>query len=95
MASTNPAPHSATGEKGQGAERRSLAKASLQTALKDQRTAGPDGGNRRLTQVLSDRVDVVKIYTVATEGDEKAITDFLDKYKMKEYINTWDPKYTR
>jgi len=36
----------------------------------------------------------VKIYTVATEGDEKAVTEFLDKYKMKEYINTWDPEHT-
>lgn len=32
----------------------------------------------------------VKVYTIATEGDEKAITDFITKYKMEEYTNTWD-----
>ena len=36
----------------------------------------------------------VKVFTVATEGDEKAITDFIKKYNMEEYINTWDPEHT-
>lgn len=36
----------------------------------------------------------VKIYTVATEGDQKAITDFIKKYNMSEWINTWDPDHT-
>lgn len=35
----------------------------------------------------------VKIMTVATEGDEKAITDFIKKYNMDEWINTWDNEH--
>ena len=34
----------------------------------------------------------VKIMAVATEGDEKAITDFMVKYKTSNWINTWDPE---
>jgi thiol-disulfide isomerase/thioredoxin len=33
----------------------------------------------------------VKVYTVATEGDNKAVTDFINKYKLEEFTNTWDP----
>ena len=36
----------------------------------------------------------VKIYTVATEGEEKAITDFLTKNKLTEWTNTWNPDHT-
>lgn len=36
----------------------------------------------------------VKVYTVATEGDEKQITDFLKEYHMGEWTNTWDPEHT-
>jgi thiol-disulfide isomerase/thioredoxin len=36
----------------------------------------------------------VKIFTVATEGDEKAINDFIVKYKMGEWTNTWNPDHT-
>lgn len=36
----------------------------------------------------------VKVFTVATEGEEKAITDFITKYKIGGWINTWDPKHT-
>jgi len=36
----------------------------------------------------------VKIYTVATEGDQKAITDFIKKYNMGEWVNTWDSDHT-
>ncbi len=36
----------------------------------------------------------VKVYTVATEGDEKAITDFITKYKIDSWTNTWDPGHT-
>jgi thiol-disulfide isomerase/thioredoxin len=36
----------------------------------------------------------VKVYTVATEGDEKAINDFLVKYKIEDWTNTWDPEHT-
>jgi thiol-disulfide isomerase/thioredoxin len=36
----------------------------------------------------------VKVYTVATEGDEKAITDFINKNKIGEWTNTWDPDHT-
>jgi thiol-disulfide isomerase/thioredoxin len=32
----------------------------------------------------------VKVYTVATEGDETAITDFITKNKLQEFTNTWD-----
>lgn len=36
----------------------------------------------------------VKIFTVATEGEEKAITDFITKYNMGEWTNTWNPDHT-
>jgi thiol-disulfide isomerase/thioredoxin len=36
----------------------------------------------------------VKIYTVATEGEEKAITDFIHKNNMDEWTNTWNPDHT-
>jgi len=36
----------------------------------------------------------VKMYTVATEGEEKAITDFITKYKISDWTNTWDPGHT-
>ena len=32
----------------------------------------------------------VKVFTVATEGSEKAITDFITKNKLDEWTNTWD-----
>ena len=35
----------------------------------------------------------VKMYTVSTEGDEKAIKDFITKYKMDEWTNTWDENH--
>lgn len=36
----------------------------------------------------------VKVFTVATEGEEKQITDFLAKHKIdKKWTNTWDPEY--
>ncbi len=36
----------------------------------------------------------VKIMTVATEGEEKAITDFLTKHKLDtKWINCWDPEH--
>jgi thiol-disulfide isomerase/thioredoxin len=35
----------------------------------------------------------VKIYTVATEGEEKAIVDFIKKYNMEEWTNTWDNEH--
>ena len=36
----------------------------------------------------------VKVYTVATEGDQKAISDFLVSQKLdKKWINTWDPEH--
>ena len=38
--------------------------------------------------VLNDKG--VKVFTVATEGSEKAITDFITKNKLDEWTNTWD-----
>lgn len=35
----------------------------------------------------------VKVYTVATEGEEKAITDFITKNKLDEWTNTWDHEH--
>lgn len=36
----------------------------------------------------------VKVFTVATEGEEKQITGFLTKHKIdKKWTNTWDPEY--
>ncbi|MDR3680694.1 MAG: DUF5106 domain-containing protein [Flavipsychrobacter sp.] len=36
----------------------------------------------------------VKIYSVATEGDEKKIKEFYDKHDLKDWIITWDPDHT-
>jgi len=36
----------------------------------------------------------LRIFTVATEGDEKAINDFITKDNMGEWTNTWDPDHT-
>jgi thiol-disulfide isomerase/thioredoxin len=36
----------------------------------------------------------VKMYTVATEGDDTLINSFIKKYHMGEWINTWDPEHT-
>ena len=35
----------------------------------------------------------VKVFTVATEGNEKGINDFITKYKLEEWTNTWDPDH--
>ena len=34
----------------------------------------------------------LRIFTVSTEGDEKAINEFIKKNKMDEWTNTWDPQ---
>ncbi len=36
----------------------------------------------------------LRIFTVSTEGDEKQIKDFIEKYNMGEWTNTWDPDHT-
>ena len=36
----------------------------------------------------------VKVFTVATEGDEKSINEFIVKYKIGEWTNTWNPDHT-
>ncbi len=36
----------------------------------------------------------VKVFTVATEGEEKAITDFIKKNKLEGWTNTWNPDHT-
>jgi len=36
----------------------------------------------------------VKVYTVATEGEEKVITDFLTKNHLEGWTNTWNPDHT-
>lgn len=36
----------------------------------------------------------VKVYTVATEGDDKKIAEFLTKNKLEKWTNTWDPEHT-
>ena len=36
----------------------------------------------------------VKIFTVATEGTDTAINDFIKKYNMQDWTNTWDPGHT-
>jgi len=36
----------------------------------------------------------VKVFTVATEGDQKAINDFITKNKLEEWTNTWDPEHS-
>jgi peroxiredoxin len=35
----------------------------------------------------------VKIFTVATEGDEKSIQEFIKKNKLEEWTNTWDNEH--
>ena len=35
----------------------------------------------------------LKVYTVATEGDEKAVQDFITKYKLEGWTNTWDHEH--
>ena len=35
----------------------------------------------------------MRIFTVATEGNEKAINDFVTKYKLEDWTNTWDPEH--
>ena len=35
----------------------------------------------------------LKVFTVATEGDEKAITDFITKNKLEGWTNTWDHEH--
>ncbi len=36
----------------------------------------------------------VKVFTVATEGDQKKIADFLTKHKLEtKWVNTWDPDH--
>jgi peroxiredoxin len=36
----------------------------------------------------------VKVYTVATSGSDKDIKDFINKYGMNEWTNTWDSAHT-
>ena len=36
----------------------------------------------------------VKIFAVATEGDEKKISDFVKKHDLYDWIETWDPERT-
>ncbi|MES2704624.1 MAG: thioredoxin-like domain-containing protein [Bacteroidota bacterium] len=43
-------------------------------------------------KVLKDKG--VKVYTVSTEGEEKAINEFITKYKIDDWINTWDHDHT-
>ena len=35
----------------------------------------------------------LKIFTVATEGGEQAINDFITKNKLEDWTNTWDPDH--
>jgi thiol-disulfide isomerase/thioredoxin len=35
----------------------------------------------------------VKMYTVATEGEQTAITDFIKKNKFEDWTNTWDHEH--
>jgi thiol-disulfide isomerase/thioredoxin len=35
----------------------------------------------------------VKVMTVSTEGEEKQINDFIEKYKIGDWTNTWDPEH--
>ena len=35
----------------------------------------------------------VKVFTVATEGDQKSINDFITKNKLEDWTNTWDPEH--
>jgi thiol-disulfide isomerase/thioredoxin len=44
------------------------------------------------TEVL--KAKGVKVFTVATEGDDKAINDFITKYKLGDWTNTWNPDHT-
>ena len=36
----------------------------------------------------------LKVFTVATEGDEKGINDFITKNKLGDWTNTWNPEHT-
>ncbi len=36
----------------------------------------------------------VKVFTVATEGSEQSIKDFISKNKLEEWTNTWDPDHS-
>ncbi len=36
----------------------------------------------------------LKIFTVATEGSEQAINEFITKNKLEEWTNTWDPNHS-
>ncbi len=36
----------------------------------------------------------LKIFTVATEGSEQSINDFITKNKLEEWTNTWDPDHS-
>jgi len=36
----------------------------------------------------------VKIFTVATEGTEQAIQEFITRNKLEEWTNTWDPNHS-
>ncbi len=35
----------------------------------------------------------LKVFTIATEGEEKAITDFISKNKLEGWTNTWDHEH--
>jgi thiol-disulfide isomerase/thioredoxin len=35
----------------------------------------------------------VKIYAVSTEGDEVAAKDFVTRYKLGDWLTTWDPEH--
>ena len=35
----------------------------------------------------------VRVFTVATEGEERAVTDFIAKYKIEDFTNTWDHEH--
>jgi hypothetical protein len=36
----------------------------------------------------------VKIYAVSTENDPVAAKDFISRYKLNDWITTWDPDHT-
>jgi thiol-disulfide isomerase/thioredoxin len=35
----------------------------------------------------------MKIYAVSTEGDEAAAKDFVKRYKLEDWMTTWDPEH--
>ena len=35
----------------------------------------------------------VRIFSVSTEGDEAAAKDFVKRYKLEEWMTTWDPEH--